>query len=204
MPNTDLETRVTELERKIAELHAEAASCESVRFRRTERREMERRAAMSTIGRLEPDERLARVRAMSTAELALFWNANTDETVLETLQAATAEERAAAFHDTVLALSLSFLLCFAIFVVFPVQGPRYLGVPEGVPDGPVRRLVVAILERGSASQRSRRRLWCSDSKSTRGARASPTTTATAGNASSGPSKKLKLATPSSFVRPRTT
>jgi membrane-associated phospholipid phosphatase len=59
-------------------------------------------------------------------------------------------ERMAAFHETVFALALCFLVCFSIFVVFPVQGPRYLGVPEGVPDGPVRRLVLAILERGSS------------------------------------------------------
>jgi membrane-associated phospholipid phosphatase len=59
-------------------------------------------------------------------------------------------ERRAAFHETVLALSLSFLACFLVFVVFPVQGPRYLGVPEGVPSGPVRGLVLAILETGSS------------------------------------------------------
>ena len=56
----------------------------------------------------------------------------------------------AAFHETVLALALSFLVCFAIFVVLPVQGPRYLGVPRGVPEGPIRELVLTILERGSS------------------------------------------------------
>ena len=59
-------------------------------------------------------------------------------------------KRLGAFHETVLAVSLSFLACFLVFVVFPVQGPRYLGVPEGVPDGPVRALVLAILETGSS------------------------------------------------------
>ena len=58
--------------------------------------------------------------------------------------------RLAAFHETVLALTLSFLICFVVFIVFPVQGPRYLGVPEGVPSGPVRGFVLAILETGSS------------------------------------------------------
>jgi membrane-associated phospholipid phosphatase len=60
------------------------------------------------------------------------------------------DRRRAAFHESVLALSLSFLGCFLVFVVFPVQGPRYLGVPEGVPPGPVRALALAILETGSS------------------------------------------------------
>lgn len=55
-----------------------------------------------------------------------------------------------AFQNTVLAVQVSFLLCFLAFVVFPVQGPRYLGVPQGVPDGPVRHLVLALLEAGSS------------------------------------------------------
>ena len=59
-------------------------------------------------------------------------------------------ERSSAFHETVLALTVTFLVCFAIFVVFPVQGPRYLGVLAGVPDGPARDLVLAVLERGSS------------------------------------------------------
>ena len=55
-----------------------------------------------------------------------------------------------AFYDTVLAVQVAFLICFLAFVFFPVQGPRYLGVPQGVPDGPVRRLVLALLEAGSS------------------------------------------------------
>jgi membrane-associated phospholipid phosphatase len=47
-------------------------------------------------------------------------------------------------------LQISFLVCFLVFVFFPVQGPRYLGVPQGVPDGPVRRLVLSVLEVGSS------------------------------------------------------
>ena len=34
--------------------------------------------------------------------------------------------------------------------MFPVQGPRYFGPPEGVPDGPMRRLTLLILENGSS------------------------------------------------------
>jgi membrane-associated phospholipid phosphatase len=55
-----------------------------------------------------------------------------------------------AFRETVLAITLAFLACFVVFIVMPVQGPRYLGVPAGVPDGPVRRLVLGVLESGSS------------------------------------------------------
>ena len=55
-----------------------------------------------------------------------------------------------AFDETMLAVVLAFLLCYVVFIVFPVQGPRYLGVPAGVPDGPVRGLVLAVLEGGSS------------------------------------------------------
>jgi membrane-associated phospholipid phosphatase len=55
-----------------------------------------------------------------------------------------------AFRETVLGVTLAFLACFVVFIVFPVQGPRYLGVPAGVPDGPVRELVLALLEAGSS------------------------------------------------------
>jgi membrane-associated phospholipid phosphatase len=60
------------------------------------------------------------------------------------------EERARAFAETVLALELSFFLCFVVFIAYPVQGPRYLGVPSGIPDGPMRRLVLTILRAGSS------------------------------------------------------
>ena len=64
--------------------------------------------------------------------------------------ARVAAGRTEAFRDTVLALEVSFFVCFLVFVVFPVQGPRYLGVPPGVPDGPVRHLVLALLQTGSS------------------------------------------------------
>lgn len=60
------------------------------------------------------------------------------------------DRRTGAFGETVTALVLSFLICFVVFIVFPVQGPRYLGVPAGVPDGPVRRLVLRVLQGASS------------------------------------------------------
>jgi membrane-associated phospholipid phosphatase len=59
-------------------------------------------------------------------------------------------DRRRAYEETVLALVLAFLACFVVFIVLPVQGPRYLGVPPGVPDGPVRRLVLLVLESASS------------------------------------------------------
>jgi membrane-associated phospholipid phosphatase len=51
---------------------------------------------------------------------------------------------------TVLGLLLAGGACFLAFVFFPVQGPRYFGPPEGIPGGPVRSLVLSILEKGSS------------------------------------------------------
>lgn len=58
--------------------------------------------------------------------------------------------RREAFHETVLAIGLAMLGAYAVMVVWPVQGPRYLGVPPGVPPGPIRSVVLAILEGGSS------------------------------------------------------
>ncbi|MEX0979581.1 MAG: phosphatase PAP2 family protein [Gemmatimonadota bacterium] len=56
-----------------------------------------------------------------------------------------------AFDATVFTLLLVFVLCFAVFIVFPVQGPRYLfPAPAGVPEGPVRGVALAVLEAGSS------------------------------------------------------
>ena len=44
----------------------------------------------------------------------------------------------------------TFAVCFAVFAVFPVQGPRYLWDSAAVPDGPVRGVVLAVLEAGSS------------------------------------------------------
>lgn len=58
--------------------------------------------------------------------------------------------RADEFRDCVSAVLLAAVVCFVVFVYFPVQGPRYFGPPEGVPDGPMRRLTLSILEAGSS------------------------------------------------------
>jgi membrane-associated phospholipid phosphatase len=60
------------------------------------------------------------------------------------------EARAVAFQQTMLALGVAVVGAFLIMIVFPVQGPRYLGVPEGVPAGPVRAAVLLVLETGSS------------------------------------------------------
>jgi membrane-associated phospholipid phosphatase len=52
---------------------------------------------------------------------------------------------------TALALSLAFVASYVVFIAFPVQGPRYLWPgPEGMCDGPVRELVLLVLDRGSS------------------------------------------------------
>ena len=51
---------------------------------------------------------------------------------------------------TVLGILIAAVVCYLVFAVFPVQGPRYFGPPEGVPDGPMRRLTLLILENGSS------------------------------------------------------
>ena len=56
-----------------------------------------------------------------------------------------------AFGQTVLALMATYVVCFSIFVLFPVEGPRYAWGPSAdVPRGPVRSFALAILERGSS------------------------------------------------------
>jgi membrane-associated phospholipid phosphatase len=48
-------------------------------------------------------------------------------------------------------LIAAFAVCFAVFIVFPVAGPRYLWpAPPGIPDGPVRRTALALLTAGSS------------------------------------------------------
>jgi membrane-associated phospholipid phosphatase len=49
------------------------------------------------------------------------------------------------------ALAIAFVASYATFVAFPVQGPRYLWPDqEGICGGPVRALVLVILEGGSS------------------------------------------------------
>jgi membrane-associated phospholipid phosphatase len=59
--------------------------------------------------------------------------------------------RKRAFAETVLALTVTCTVCWAIFVVMPVEGPRYLfAAPPHMPNGPFRRLVVSLLAVGSS------------------------------------------------------
>jgi len=59
-----------------------------------------------------------------------------------------------AFTTSAFTVLLSFLLCYSVFVVFPVQGPWYTwhtGGPAGLPlTGPVREFVQGLLVAGSS------------------------------------------------------
>lgn len=55
------------------------------------------------------------------------------------------------FAQTVLALTVIYTVCWTIFVLMPVEGPRYLWAPPpGVPNGPIRRLATDLLAAGSS------------------------------------------------------
>ena len=54
------------------------------------------------------------------------------------------------FSQTLLALTVVYALCFTIYVWFPVDGPRFIHGPAAAPHGPVRSIVVALLESGSS------------------------------------------------------
>ena len=59
--------------------------------------------------------------------------------------------RRAEYGATALAIMGTFVACYVAFILFPVEGPRYAwAAPPGIPDGPVRRLVLAILMSGSS------------------------------------------------------
>jgi membrane-associated phospholipid phosphatase len=61
------------------------------------------------------------------------------------------KSRGQAFQTTVLALTASFALCFAVFVYFPVQGPRYSWPPPpNIPDGAIRAFALKLLRSGSS------------------------------------------------------
>jgi membrane-associated phospholipid phosphatase len=57
--------------------------------------------------------------------------------------------RRRAFAGTILALSTVTILCGLAFATMPVDAPRYFGGADA-PDGPVRRVVLAILAGGSS------------------------------------------------------
>ncbi len=54
------------------------------------------------------------------------------------------------FAETVLALVIVYATCFTVYVFFPVDGPRFMYGPSLAPDGPIRALVVRLLESGSS------------------------------------------------------
>lgn len=59
--------------------------------------------------------------------------------------------RRGAFAEILFYEMLTFYTCYLVFIVFPVQGPRYLWPPPpGVPDGPLRALALRVLEAGSS------------------------------------------------------
>ena len=51
---------------------------------------------------------------------------------------------------TTLALVIVYAICFLVYPLFPVDGPRYLLGPAHAPDGPIRSYVLSLLERGSS------------------------------------------------------
>jgi membrane-associated phospholipid phosphatase len=59
--------------------------------------------------------------------------------------------RREAFAATQLAILATFIVCYVVFILFPVEGPRYAWTaPPGIPNGPVRRLALWLLEGGSS------------------------------------------------------
>ncbi|HET9684178.1 MAG TPA: phosphatase PAP2 family protein [Gemmatimonadaceae bacterium] len=58
--------------------------------------------------------------------------------------------RREAYAATMLALTLVYGVCFTTYVLFPVDGPRYLVGPAAAPNGPVRAFVLHLLEAGSS------------------------------------------------------
>lgn len=61
-----------------------------------------------------------------------------------------ARGRRSAFAATMLALTIVYGACFTTYLLFPVDGPRYLVGPANAPVGPVRAFVLHLLEAGSS------------------------------------------------------
>lgn len=56
-----------------------------------------------------------------------------------------------ALSQTMLALALTYFVCWTTYALFPVEGPRYLWqAPVNIPEGPVRHAVTRILAGGSS------------------------------------------------------
>lgn len=54
------------------------------------------------------------------------------------------------FAESVLALVIVYAICFAVYAIFPVDGPRFVRGPSMAPEGPIRAIVVGLLESGSS------------------------------------------------------
>jgi len=56
-----------------------------------------------------------------------------------------------AYAETVVVLTTTYLICWGIFAIAPVEGPRYLwGASTSAPDGVMRRLANEVLAAGSS------------------------------------------------------
>ncbi|MEP6999556.1 MAG: phosphatase PAP2 family protein [bacterium] len=55
-----------------------------------------------------------------------------------------------AFAATVLALVVVYAMCFVAYAIVPVDGPRFMHGPSMAPSGPIRAIVVRLLESGSS------------------------------------------------------
>jgi membrane-associated phospholipid phosphatase len=54
------------------------------------------------------------------------------------------------YAATLLALVLVYAICFVTYLVFPVDGPRFLHGPAAAPEGPIRAFVLHLLAAGSS------------------------------------------------------
>jgi len=55
------------------------------------------------------------------------------------------------FAGAQLAIIATFVVCYTVFILFPVEGPRYAWpAPPGIPDGPIRSFALMLLEGGSS------------------------------------------------------
>jgi len=61
-----------------------------------------------------------------------------------------ARGRRDAYAATMLALTIVYAVCFTTYLLFPVDGPRYLVGPADAPHGAVRAFVLHLLEAGSS------------------------------------------------------
>ena len=54
------------------------------------------------------------------------------------------------YAATILALAVAYAVCFTAYLVFPVDGPRFVAGPAGAPEGPIRSAVLWLLAVGSS------------------------------------------------------